>query len=242
MVDSSPAFPLHSIKYGDTSLITHCYTEKHGMHSFLLKGILGGKKKTLKKSIFQPLTPIEIVAQFKSNGTLGFIKEAKIISNYTTIPFDIRKKALLLFLSEMLYRILQEEPEPNAPLFAYIKQSFVWLDQNKAIGNFHLKFLLELTRYIGFYPNIESADALFFDLESGRTSHKLPTGPYLQGNLKTKWMELLGTNFDTCVTITANRFERNTLLNQVIVYFKLHLQRFSEPKSTAVLNEVFKDL
>ena len=240
MLDSTAAFPIHNLKYGDTSLISHCFTKKYGLRSFMLKGILNGKRKTVKKSLFQPLSHIEIVAQFKNTQNLSFVREAKLLTPYQSIPFDIRKNALLMFLSEILYQVLKEEAESNPQLFEFIRHSFIWLDQHENIGNFHLKFLLELSRHIGFFPNIENPDHAYFDLESGSTTPLLPHGLHLKTPLKSQWVSLLGTDFDSASTIRLSKLERAELLEQVITYFRLHLQHFSTPKSIAVLNDVFK--
>lgn len=240
MLDSTEAFPIYNLKYGDTSLISHCYTRDYGLRSFLLKGILSGKRKAIKKSLFQPLSHIEIVANFKANQNLGFIREAKVLNPYVSIPFDMRKNALLMFLSEILHQVLKEEEAINAPLFEYIKKSFFWLDQNESVANFHIKFLLELTRFIGFFPNIENKNHAFFDLESGCTTPILPRGIYLEGPLKNKWITLLGTDFDNFSEVVLSKEERGILLDKTVYYFKLHLQTFTNPKSTPVLNEVFK--
>lgn len=240
MLNSTAAFPIYNLKYGDTSLISHCFTESYGLRSFMLKGILTGKRKAVNKSLFQPLSHIEIVARFKENQELSFVREAKLIAPYVSIPFDVRKNAVLMFLSEVLYNVLKEEAEANPKLFTFIKNAFVWLDNNDTIANFHIKFMLELTRFIGFFPNVEDKNHPYFDLESGSSTPYLPKGPSLEGTLKNKWISFLGTNFDEIRTINVDKTERGFLLNQTLTYFKLHLQHFSTPKSVAVFNEVFK--
>ena len=240
MLDATEAFAIHNLKYGDTSLISYCFTEKYGLRSFMLKGILSGKRKAIKKSLFQPMSHIEIVAQFRDNQNLSFIKEAKLVAPHSSIPFDVRKNALVLFLSEILYQVLREEGAPNGALFEFIKNAFVWLDKNDSIANFHIKFLLELTRFMGFYPNIENDNHPYFNLESGSTTHLLPRGRYLESTLKNKWISILGTNFDKSLNVSLNKLERSSLIEHIIFYFGVHLQNFKNPRSTAVLNEVFK--
>jgi DNA repair protein RecO (recombination protein O) len=52
----------------------------------------------------------------------------------------------------------------------------------------------------------------------------------------------LGTDFDRVGEIQLSRQFKNALLKSVISYYELHLQQFKAPKSTEVLNEIFKTL
>ena len=64
-------------------------------------------------------------------------------------------KSIALFLSEFLYRAIREEAE-NRPLFAYLQHSIIWLDEcGEGFANFHLVFLMRLSRFLGLYPNLE---------------------------------------------------------------------------------------
>ena len=38
-------------------------------------------------------------------------------------------------------------------MFSYLETAFKWLDLHDKIANFHLLFLLNLTRFLGFYPD-----------------------------------------------------------------------------------------
>ena len=58
--DTVHAFTLGLVKYGDTSLISACYTLEYGLQSYMLKGILTKGKKKVSKSLFEPLKFIGI--------------------------------------------------------------------------------------------------------------------------------------------------------------------------------------
>ena len=47
---------LSSLKYGDTSLIVRCYTEKYGIKSFIAKGVFSKKKRN--SALYFPLNEI----------------------------------------------------------------------------------------------------------------------------------------------------------------------------------------
>ena len=60
-----------------------------------------------------------------------------------------------MFLAEFLSHALREEGK-NEPLFAYLVSSIRWLDACRSdYANFHLVFLIRLSRFLGFYPNLE---------------------------------------------------------------------------------------
>ncbi len=77
MLITTKGIVFSAIKYGEADLIVKCFTQKHGVKTFLLRGILKSKKGKLKASLFQPLTQLEMVASHKDKGTLEYIKEAK---------------------------------------------------------------------------------------------------------------------------------------------------------------------
>ena len=125
-------------------------------------------------------------------------------------------------------------------LFSFLEKRMRWLDQVDNIGLFHIKFLLDLTRYMGFYPNLSEKKAPYFDLQEGCMSHHKPKHPFIEGTTKDLWVLLLGTDFDKLQSIRLSYKGKMTLLECILNYFKLHLQKFKIPKSSAVLNEVFK--
>ena len=71
-----------------------------------------------------------------------------------------------MFLSEVLSNTLQEE-EQNETLYSYLESTFLWLDSQSDYANFHLLFLLKLTKYLGFYPDTTLIDFPFFNLQEG---------------------------------------------------------------------------
>lgn len=238
MIVTTKAIVLSAIKYSDTSLIVKCFTESNGIKSYLLKGVLTSKKGKLKTAYFQPLMQLEIVASHRDKGTLESIREVKVSYHYQTVHNNIYKNALTIFIAEILSNSLQEE-ERNASLFFYLESSLQWLDNHNEIANFHISFLLTLTRYLGFFPDKENIDALYFDLQEGVFINMPQFNPSLSEEDTIFFKLFLGTIFDEVSEIKMNHKQRQSLLNGVILYFELHLQGFKKPKSLQVLNEVF---
>jgi len=235
---TTKAIVFSALKYGDTSLIVKAFTASDGIKSYLLRGVLASKKGKLKTAYFQPLMQLEIVATHKNKGTLERISEVKVCYHYQTLHTQIVKNALTLFLAEMLGNSIFEE-ECNEDLFSFLEATLQWLDTHDDISNFHLYFLLLLTKYLGFYPDTSEVMLPYFDLLEGVFSSTLGLNPMLQGDNLTYFKKFLGTNFDTFHSIKMKKINRQQLLQSLILYFELHLQGFRKPKSLAILNEVF---
>ena len=235
---TTKAIVLSSIKYGDTSLIVKILTESDGLQSYLLKGVLKSRKGKLKVAYFQPLMQLEIVANHRYKGSLESIRDATVSYPYYSIHTDIKKNSIALFLAEVLSKSIGEgEKDPS--LFEYVELSLQWLDTHDHISNFHLYFLLQLSRFLGFYPDMSAADLAFFDLQEGEFVRSPGLNPILEGESLSGFKELLGTNFDSMHTVKLGNKERQELLKNLVVYFELHLHGFKKPRSLAVLNEVF---
>ena len=242
MKDTVQAIALGSVRYGDSSLIVACYTRQYGLQSYMLKGILSAKRnKKLSKSFFEPLTLLEFEAKRNQDHKLGYLQQVHLLYPYTSIPFDLRKKAVVFFLAEIFHQVVKEEQqEANPSLFDFFQKRMLWLDENDTIGLFHLKTVLDLTLFMGFDPNMSDREAPYFDLESGCMSRYRPKANFIEGRLKNLWVDILGMKFDTVAEIKVSREEKAVLLEYAIKYFKLHLQQFKSPKSTEILNELFK--
>ena len=237
MLQKTKAIVLNRIKFSDTSLIVTCYTESYGIKSYILKGILTRKKAQPSKAQFQVLTQLNIVAYHNTRGALNQIKEAAVIHHYTHLHSDIIKQSLVLFLSEVLSTVLQEE-EKNEGLYAFLENSLLWLDTHDKYANFHLLFLLQLTKYLGFYPDTKQSTD-YFDLQEGKFMQKPSSKFFIEPPKIYHFKTLLGTNFDTLPNIKLTHVERLELLDVLIQYIQLHLHTFKIPKSLAVLQSIY---
>ena len=236
---TTKAIVFSSLKYGDTSLIVKLYTESDGLKTYLLKGVLSSRKGKLKAAYFQPLMQLEIVAVHKNKGTLESLREVKVDTPYQTLHTHIVKNSLVLFLAEMLSISIREEEKDQA-LYNYLEYALHWLDVHEPHPSFHVLFLLNLTKYLGFYPEVSEDSAPYFDLVEGCFVSSPSLNPLMEGQILQDFRKLLGTNFDALKAIKTNKTNRQELLKKVVLYFELHLHGFRKPKSLAVLNAVFQ--
>jgi DNA repair protein RecO (recombination protein O) len=232
------AIVLSSLKYGDTSLIVRCFTFNEGIKAYLIRGVLKAKKGKIKAAYFQPLTQLNIEANHNNKGNLNSLKEVHVINPYKTIYSTIFKQTIVLFLSEILSNSIQEEEE-NISLFSFIETSLIWLDTHDKISNFHLLFLLNLSKYLGFYPDLLGVEKQYFNLVEGRFTAATLEKEVISGDDLFQFKKLLGTNFDTVEIVKFSKKERQSVLRIIIRYFELHLDGFRNPKSLGVLETVF---
>ncbi|WP_288955271.1 DNA repair protein RecO [uncultured Polaribacter sp.] len=235
---TTKAIVFSSLKYSDTSLIVKCYTQEEGLKTYIIKGVLKAKKGGIKVAYFQPLTNLKIVANHNNKGKLNTIKEVRISNPYKTIYKDIVKQSVVLFLSEVLTYAIKEE-EKNELLFKYIETSLIWLDLHNKIANFHLLFLLNLTKYLGFYPDLSEKEKLGFNLIEGNFTEVSSQKSIISGNEFYQFKKLLGIHFDSIEKVSFSKQERQIVLKIIIRYFELHLDGFKNPKSLQILEAVF---
>lgn len=237
MIESTKAIVINTIKYGDTSLIATCYTQNCGLKTYMLKGVLKSKKGKVRSAYFQPLMQLNLIANHNNKGALNSVREVGVENFYTTIYGNIKKQSIALFLSEILYFSIKEE-EKNEALYKYLETSFLWLDMHTDISNFHLLFLLNLTKYLGFYPELSSINLSYFDMLNGKfiDSYNLNT---VTGSKLSQFKRLFGINFDSIHEVNFNASNRQDVLTILIQYFELHLEGFRKPKSLTVLKSVF---
>lgn len=235
---STKALVFSSVKYGEADLIVSCFTEKIGLKSYHLRGILKAKRSKLRTSMFQPLTILQLDAYHKDKGTLERIIEAQVLIAYKSLHTEVIKTSLVLFLSEILKNSVKEE-EANPVLYEFLTTSLIWLDGNTKIANFHLAFLLKLTEHLGFYPDFSESRYPYFNLIDG-VFQKDPMGNYCEsGQCLVVLKQLHGCTFETLPDLQINKQDRQETLNVLLKYYQSHVQGYRIPKSLAVLEQLF---
>ncbi len=234
MLVKTKAIVISSLKYQEKSLIVKCFTQSDGLKSYFVPNAFAAKKSNQKIAYFQAFSILEIEANHKNKGTLEHFKEIKLAHSYQTIPTDMVKSSMILFLSEMLHHSIKEE-EKNDNLFTYLETALLWLDNHDENANFHLIFLLQMTKFFGFFPSNPDRD--YFEMIDGVFSQYQGTS-CLNFNDTLLLKKLLELKFDSSKKIFVSS-ERQLLLKIIIDYYSIHLDGFKKPKSLDVLKEVF---
>jgi len=238
MFTTTNAIVLSKLRYRDNDLIIKCYTQKEGIVSYHLRGVLKSKKGNSKAAYFQLLSQLQLVTDHKSKRSLQYIKEVRIGNMYTSLHTNVLKSAIVMFLSEVLSSSLQEE-EQNDTLYNYLEATLQWLDTNDSFANFHLLFLLNLTKHLGFYPDKTGKEAPYFNLNDGEFQFEKESKYAVSGENLILLKQLLGTTFDAIEDVKISSKQRQSFLSLILFYFELHLGSFKKPKSLHIFNEVF---
>lgn len=209
------------IKFKETSIIVTIFTEQFGLQSYIVNGVRSKSSKN-RIALYQPLTLLHLVVYHRENANIERIKEISCLHPYRTLQSDVKKATLAMFVNELLNKTVKEESHAGE-IFQFICDSLIVLDTlESGFENFHLLFMLNLSRYLGF--GVHSVHQIL----SGRTTDK-ETEALLQ--------ELLTAQYDTRLKIS--NMQRRTILDLLVKFYHEHMEHLGEIKSLQVLREVF---
>ena len=240
MLLKNQAIVFRANKYGESSLIVELYTQTKGVRKYIINGVRSPKART-KANLLQVMTLLDIVAYERDDRDINRLKELRPSYIYQSIPFDIRKGTVGLFMIEMASKSIKEKEE-NLPLFNFLSNAFRLLDVTKeSIAYFHFVFLIELSTYLGFQAaGYYSEQTPFFDLEEGEfVATKPEHGNSLSANLAEAFGQLLEHTMLTSHELKIERNLRKRLLEQLVFYYQLHLDGMGVIYSHQILKEVF---
>lgn len=253
---------LRTVKYGENGYIVDMFTNSRGRMSFDVKR--SGSSQLVSKtsaahsmskstrvtpSVILPLSLIEFESSIHGQNRITSARGIQPYHTFTSLHFNPVKASIVMFLSECLSNLLKEEAA-NPLLYQYIEDSLKWFDYAETgYANFHLVFLMRLTRFVGVFPNIDKHNlpnslqphaVLYYDLMN---SEYLGSQPQHQHYLKPAEARtipyLLYMDYENMHLYRMNRHQRNRCLEVIIEYYMLHLSGFREPKSLEVLQDVF---
>jgi DNA repair protein RecO (recombination protein O) len=237
---------LRAVKYSETSLIIDVFTEEKGLRNYIVSGVRASRAK-VSAGLLQVMSWIDLVAyeSKETQGKLQRIKEVKAAYVYQTLPFEIQKSSIGLFMAEILRRTLRESEE-NKPLFDFIFTTFTHLDASaKGFSNLHLSFALGLSGYLGFMPQASEGDhfseTTVFDLregvfiEDGAVGHTQFLNPRISSLLN----QLLKKSPEESHEVVMTREERQILLDGLINFYHSQIENMPEINAHRILREIF---
>jgi DNA repair protein RecO (recombination protein O) len=231
MLHKTRGIALGYVRYRETSIIAKVYTEVFGIQSYIVNGVRSSKSKTNRIALFQPLTLLDMVVYHKKkDDTVHRISEMKCYLPFKSVPYDVAKSSLALFMTEILGKTLREE-EANEPLFEFLEQSVLYLDEaHRGYENFHIQFLMQFASFLGF--GIEGMREINQEL---RQNHYPLSGDAVEEQAS---MDLLENGYG--VSVTLDRRRRTTILEKIIFFYKIHMDSLGEIRSLDVLKEVLR--
>lgn len=222
--------------YGESSVIVQVFTEKFGLQSYIINAVKKPKAK-ISRNMLQPLHLLDMVVYHKNTGQVQRVAELKNVPVLQSVPYDVIKSSIALFLNEVLYKAVRQQ-SADENLFGFVFNAIEWLDhQSEGLANFHLLFLTRLTRYLGFHPDLLQAD--YFDMKNGVFSRYKPEGfSYLSPPHTQNFYNLLRCSFENIHQLRFGNEERRYLIQKLLEYYALHIEGFGNIRSHEVLEEV----
>lgn len=240
MLIETKAIVLKAIKYGDSSLIVHVFTEAIGLRSYMVNGVRK-PKATIPAAIFQVGNAVTLIAYEKNDAKLQRIKEVSLDLIYQNIPFDIRKGASAMLIMEIVGKCVQEV-EPNQRLFRFLYETLIFLDQTPTnIHNFHLHFMLHFSAFLGFSPSGQFFEGAVFDLKEGNFNTPANESNTTLTNAQSNFLfQLLQSTLVDMHKIQRNRSERDELFLSLEKFYSLHIENLRPFESYRIWKEMLQ--
>lgn len=241
MIHKTKGIVLNHIKYKETSIIVNVYTQALGRQSYLVNKVRTKKNKG-NAVLLQPLTLLDMEVYHHPKKEIQRIKDFKITHPLLSIPFKQEKRAVSFFLTELMSKALREEEE-NTQLFNFIYHSIEVFDVGiKGDYNFHLFFIFQLSRFLGFGPEESTGDQSYFDLLNGYFTDAEPShGFHLSHQALESWKKLFHIHTENLDSLKLSGAERYALLKNLIDFYNLHIDSLGELKSLPIVHQLFHE-
>lgn len=240
MLSKTPGIVLHYVRYGETSIIAHIYTELFGRQSYIINNVR--KRKTaFGLNCFQPLTILDLEAYYRPSRDIQRIKEIRRHIPLDHIYSDVSRSSIAIFIAEIIYKTLQES-ESYPSMFQFLSHSIQFLNLiNKGIANFHLVFLIQYSKHLGISPKIqlEQLNKTVADKIMSADLTENAVFSDLSETARIKLSELMNRSFQDLDKISLDPQTRFELLDKFIDFYKLHFDNIKQINSLKVLKEVF---
>ncbi|TDO21670.1 DNA repair protein RecO [Pedobacter duraquae] len=239
MLHKTRGIVLKTTLYSESSVVVQIFTEKFGIQSYLINGVKKPKAK-IRMNMLQPLHLVDMIVYHKNNSTIQRVSELRPSPIFKSIPYDIIKSTIVMFLNEVLYKSIRQQ-NTDERLFDFIFNGICWFDESETNNvNFHLAFLLKLTRFLGFAPSTQTrSDQSYFDLQEGEFSSRVPVhSNYIEKDDAFLFIALLNSPFEKISEIKLSNMSRRNILDKILVFYRLHTASFGEIRAHQVLEEV----
>ncbi len=240
MIERLRGIVLRTVKYTDNDMMVDMFTDMRGRCTFSVR--VSHKARSLSTmSLWRPLSQVEFDSDIRPNRTVNNLKNARTIADYTRINASIVKSCQVLFMAEVLYHCLKNEPR-NRALYDFVNLSIGWLElAERGYSNFHIVFMVQLMRFVGIFPNMDNyTPTLFFDMMEGCYTYLPPTHAYAIRPPETEALPVLARlNYASMRVLKWNREQRGRCLKLLNDFYRLHIPSFPELQSLDVLTQVF---
>lgn len=227
----------HKIKYSESSLVIKVYTEELGIRTYMVRG---ARSKKYGGSLFQHLSLLNMEVYERESKDINHTREISPAHSYRSIPFDVRKSTVIVFLNEILYRSVIEEA-PNKEQFEFLFDFLMHFDGiEKDLANQHLVFLVKLSRFLGFFPGgMFTTETPCFNLEEGLYQKKSLPSRSVMDEENSELLYRISLSLPSGPAFQISSSKRRIMLSYLLDYYRYHLSGFGEIRSHKILQDVF---
>lgn len=238
---SSEGIVFRTLKYSETSIIADIYTYEKGLRSFIISGVRSAKAGS-KASILRPCNIVQLIAYEQDTEKLSRMKDVNLTVYYKNINTNVFLSSIAIFILEICRNAIREK-EPNPEMYDFLKNWYLYIDANEHNSNvLHLKFLLDFSYYLGFGPlQNYSSEACVFDMLEGNFSQMcdIKSINLIEADLSLLIARLLETERENLQALGITKDQRNTIIDKLLYFYKLHIMGFRDIRSLDILRSVF---
>ena len=232
MIVDTPAIVLKTFPYGETSLISRCFTKEKGKVSFIIKG--ARSKKNPIAPYFQPLSFIQIIYNENEKRDLQIVSKAHFIKIWLKISQSLKKMTLLQSILEITDLSL-EINDPNHGLFESLIEVIELYESDSINSNVAFWFYeCAVLSETGFRINLKVDNPGLIEDDSSNLNNQKQCRYILQNLINKNFGEI---SFEKILP-EEKKLVSNFLYNQLCY----HIEGFDRLKSFKVAKNILNDL
>ena len=230
MIVDTPAIVLKTFSYGETSLISRCFTKEKGKVSFIIKG--AQSKKNLTAPYFQPLSYIQIIYNEKEKRELQIVSKANFVEIWLKFSSSLKKMTLLQSILEITDFTL-EKNDPHPELFLLLIDIINYFEKGEIEPNLAFWFYeCEILSKMGFridLRNNEMPGYSFPDPNKGKHSLEI-------------LYNLLNGNIEQIIFNDISQKDKKIISNYLYKQLCYHFEGFERLKSFKVARDILNSV
>ena len=230
MIVNTTAIVLKTFPYGETSLISRCFTKEKGKISFIIKG--AQSKKNLLSPYFQPLSYIQIIYNENAKRELQIISKVNFVNIWLKIPNSLKKMTLLQSILEITDFTL-EKNDPHPGLFNILIESINYFENNQFKENLIFWFYeCELLSELGFRIDLKNNEGNKYDITSSK----------IEGESLIILKHLLNKSIEQVKFDKVLKKDRKIISNYLYQQLCYNLDGFDRLKSFKVVRDILNSV
>ena len=232
MIIETPAIVLKTFPYGETSLISRCFTKKRGKVSFIIKG--ARSKKNPIAPYFQPLSFIQIIYNENENRELQIVSKVHFIKIWLKISQSLKKMTLLqsiLEITDFSLEVNDSHPE--------------WFESLIEVIDFYENDSVNSSLVFWIYESIVLSEMGYrIDLEDNEFESRGYGSTNLKEEKQCRYIlqNLINKNFEKISFEKILPREKKLISNYLYNQLCYHIEGFDRLKSFKVAKNILNDL